>query len=179
MHLTNLMVNYLYRKYGVPIHNFTRKWSRGTSYLKMFLFLNDVMCGFSSNVTFVKIHTVWTLIKSISIHFRNGRTMYQFITCQILLLLLYTPFSSLEKVFSFFFLRLLKGGSYSKSCSCVSMYMILKLSPFLREKIDLPSFAGHVQYCLTLFESALAFSYKKRYCESNNLSNYLPLTDSP
>ena len=34
MHLINLMVNYLYRKYGVPIYDFTREWTRVTRYLK-------------------------------------------------------------------------------------------------------------------------------------------------
>ena len=34
MHLFNMMVSYLYRKYGIPIYVFTRKWTRGTSYLK-------------------------------------------------------------------------------------------------------------------------------------------------
>ena len=34
MHFINLMVNYLCRKYGVSIHNFTRKLSRSISYLK-------------------------------------------------------------------------------------------------------------------------------------------------
>ena len=30
MHLINLIVNYLYRKYGVPLHNFFENWTRGT-----------------------------------------------------------------------------------------------------------------------------------------------------
>ena len=29
-----LMVNYLYRKYGVPLHNFFENWTRGISHLK-------------------------------------------------------------------------------------------------------------------------------------------------
>ena len=33
MHLINLIVNYLYRKYGVPLHNFFENWTRGTSHL--------------------------------------------------------------------------------------------------------------------------------------------------
>ena len=34
MHLINIMVNYLYRKYGVHMHIYTRKLARGTSHLK-------------------------------------------------------------------------------------------------------------------------------------------------
>ena len=34
MPLINLMVIYLQRKYGVPLHNFFEKWSSGISYLK-------------------------------------------------------------------------------------------------------------------------------------------------
>ena len=34
MFLINLMVNLLYRKYGVPLHNFFENWTRGISYLK-------------------------------------------------------------------------------------------------------------------------------------------------
>ena len=33
MLLVNLMVNLLYRKYGVPLHNFFENWTRGISYL--------------------------------------------------------------------------------------------------------------------------------------------------
>ena len=33
MHLINLIVKYLYRKYGVPLHNFFENWTRGTSHL--------------------------------------------------------------------------------------------------------------------------------------------------
>ena len=33
MPLINLMVIYLQRKYGVPLHNFFEKWSSGISYL--------------------------------------------------------------------------------------------------------------------------------------------------
>ena len=33
MLLINLMVNLLYRKYGVPLHNFFENWTRGISYL--------------------------------------------------------------------------------------------------------------------------------------------------
>ena len=36
MHLINLMVIYLQRKYGVPLHNFFEKWSSGISYLNAF-----------------------------------------------------------------------------------------------------------------------------------------------
>ena len=35
MLLINLIVNYLYRKYGVPLHNFFENWSRGTSHLRV------------------------------------------------------------------------------------------------------------------------------------------------
>ena len=35
MLLINLMVNLLYRKYGVPLHNFFENWTRGISYLKI------------------------------------------------------------------------------------------------------------------------------------------------
>ena len=31
----NLIVNYLYRKYGVPLHNVFEKWTRGISNLKI------------------------------------------------------------------------------------------------------------------------------------------------
>ena len=34
MPLTNLMVIYLLRKYGVPLHKFVGKWTSGISYLK-------------------------------------------------------------------------------------------------------------------------------------------------
>ena len=34
MHLINLIVNYLYRNYGVPLHNFFENWTRGTSHRK-------------------------------------------------------------------------------------------------------------------------------------------------
>ena len=37
MHKTNLIVNYLKRKYGVPLHNFFKNWTRGTSHLKVAL----------------------------------------------------------------------------------------------------------------------------------------------
>ena len=33
MFLLNLIVIYLLRKYGVPLHNFFEKWTRGISYL--------------------------------------------------------------------------------------------------------------------------------------------------
>ena len=36
MHLINLIVNYLYRKYGVALNNFFENWKRGISHLKMF-----------------------------------------------------------------------------------------------------------------------------------------------
>ena len=35
MHLINLIVNNLYRKYGVPLHNIFENWTRGTSHLKV------------------------------------------------------------------------------------------------------------------------------------------------
>ena len=38
MHLINLTVNYLYRKYGVPIHTFFYNRTGGTSYLKKSFF---------------------------------------------------------------------------------------------------------------------------------------------
>ena len=31
------IVNYLYRKYGVPLHNFFENWTRGISHLKVSL----------------------------------------------------------------------------------------------------------------------------------------------
>ena len=34
MLLIYLIVNYLYRKYGVPLHNFFENWTRGISHLK-------------------------------------------------------------------------------------------------------------------------------------------------
>ena len=34
MLLIYLIVNYLYRKYGVPLHNFFKNWTRGISHLK-------------------------------------------------------------------------------------------------------------------------------------------------
>ena len=34
MLLINLIVIYLYRKYGVPLHNFFENWNRGISHLK-------------------------------------------------------------------------------------------------------------------------------------------------
>ena len=34
MLLIYLMVNYLYRKYGIPLHNFFENWTRGISHLK-------------------------------------------------------------------------------------------------------------------------------------------------
>ena len=34
MSLINLIVIYLQRKYGVALHNFFEKWTRGTSHLK-------------------------------------------------------------------------------------------------------------------------------------------------
>ena len=34
MLLIYLIVNYLYRKYGVPLHNFFENWIRGISHLK-------------------------------------------------------------------------------------------------------------------------------------------------
>ena len=37
MPLLNLIVNYLCRKYGVPLHNFFENWTRGTSHLKLHL----------------------------------------------------------------------------------------------------------------------------------------------
>ena len=36
MHLIRLMVNYLYRKYGVPINSFTRKWQAVQATLRLF-----------------------------------------------------------------------------------------------------------------------------------------------
>ena len=30
-----LIVTYLYRKYGVPLHNFFENWTRGISHLKL------------------------------------------------------------------------------------------------------------------------------------------------
>ena len=45
MHLINLIVNYLYRKYGVPLHIFFENWSRGTSYLKFILILMHFVVG--------------------------------------------------------------------------------------------------------------------------------------
>ena len=38
MHLINLIVNYLHRKYGVPLHNFFENWTRGISHLNRSLF---------------------------------------------------------------------------------------------------------------------------------------------
>ena len=35
MLLIYLIVNYLYRKYGVPLHNFFENWTRGISHLKV------------------------------------------------------------------------------------------------------------------------------------------------
>ena len=35
MLLIHLIVNYLYRKYGVPLHNFFENWTRGISHLKI------------------------------------------------------------------------------------------------------------------------------------------------
>ena len=35
MHLSNLIVNYLYRKYGIALHYFFENWTRGTSHLKV------------------------------------------------------------------------------------------------------------------------------------------------
>ena len=40
MPLTNLMVIYLQRKYGVPLHNFFEKWTSGISYLKSTISVN-------------------------------------------------------------------------------------------------------------------------------------------
>ena len=43
MHLINLIVKYLYRKYGVPLHNFFfENWTRGTSHLKVSTFLSYI-----------------------------------------------------------------------------------------------------------------------------------------
>ena len=39
MLLIYLIVNYLYRKYGVPLHNFFENWTSGISHLKSDLFL--------------------------------------------------------------------------------------------------------------------------------------------
>ena len=36
MLLIYLIVNYLYRKYGVPLHNFSENWTSGISHLKWF-----------------------------------------------------------------------------------------------------------------------------------------------
>ena len=38
MHLINLIVNYLYRKYGVLLHNFFENWTKGTSHLNKLVF---------------------------------------------------------------------------------------------------------------------------------------------
>ena len=35
MFFINLIVIYLYRKYGVPLDNLFEKWTRGTNYLKL------------------------------------------------------------------------------------------------------------------------------------------------
>ena len=35
MLLIYLIVNYLYRKYGVPLHNFFENWTRGISHLNI------------------------------------------------------------------------------------------------------------------------------------------------
>ena len=35
MPLINLIIIYLKRKHGVPLHNFFEKWTNGTSYLKL------------------------------------------------------------------------------------------------------------------------------------------------
>ena len=43
MLLINLMVNLLYRKYGVPLHNFFENWTRGISYLKTTGVLNKTL----------------------------------------------------------------------------------------------------------------------------------------
>ena len=42
MHLINLIINSLYRKYGVPLHNFFENWTRGTSQLN---WLNYEKCS--------------------------------------------------------------------------------------------------------------------------------------
>ena len=39
MLLIYLIVNYLYRKYGVPLHIFFENWTRGISHLKLSLLL--------------------------------------------------------------------------------------------------------------------------------------------
>ena len=44
MPLINLIVIYLKRKYGVPLHNFFENWTRGTSYLNV---SNDLTFFFS------------------------------------------------------------------------------------------------------------------------------------
>ena len=37
MHLINLIENYLYRNFGVPLHFFFGNWTRGISYLNITL----------------------------------------------------------------------------------------------------------------------------------------------
>ena len=50
MHLINLIVNYLYRKYGVPLHNFFENWTRGTSHLNA-IFWNQILLFPDGSVT--------------------------------------------------------------------------------------------------------------------------------
>ena len=46
VYLSDLIVNYMYRKYGVPFHNFfLENWTRGTSHLKFITFTNGQWCG--------------------------------------------------------------------------------------------------------------------------------------
>ena len=50
MLLINLIVNYLYRKYGVSLHNFSENWTRGKSHLNArhptfhFVHVHDATC---------------------------------------------------------------------------------------------------------------------------------------
>ena len=46
-YLYNLIVNYLYRKYGAPLHNFSDNWTRRTSHLKVVSYL--ILCNHASS----------------------------------------------------------------------------------------------------------------------------------
>ena len=46
MHLINLIVIYLYKKYGVPLHNFFENWTRGISHLNIKTLYSDYNAGY-------------------------------------------------------------------------------------------------------------------------------------
>ena len=74
MHLINLIVNYLYRKFWEPLHNFFENWSRGTSHLNLFhCSTGHVQVIYLTYIYFRRLH--------FDIQIKQGQTTHLIETC--------------------------------------------------------------------------------------------------